>query len=362
MKNIYLQIIDHQSDKSAPVLATVVRTKGSAPQKPGSSAIFNESGLVSGTVGGGAVEGAIQKIGVERSLSGNSGYFHFNLANDISRKEEAICGGQITIIVDARPLDHLSVFQQIERSIGNNDPGVLVTMVTRLSEEITQIQRYWMSRNFTPSIQADILTRIHPVVNEMISHPDPACFIEMELSHEGDEKYVWLFIEPVLAPLKLVIAGAGHIGRALSHIGRMLGFEVTVIDDRPEYANNDNIPDADRIMVKEIGEAVRDMNKSPDTFLVIVTRGHKDDADALRSCMGSDLAYVGMIGSRKKIEAMRTDFIEKGWATPEHWSAVHTPIGLEINSQTVEEIAVSIAAELILVKNSRREKKAGCPA
>jgi xanthine dehydrogenase accessory factor len=106
-------------------------------------------------------------------------------------------------------------------------------MVTGLSEETIKIRRYWMSRNFTPSIQADILTRIHPVVNEMISHPDPACFIEMELSPEGDEKHVWLFIESVMAPLKLVIAGAGHIGRALSHIGRMLGFEVTVIDDRP---------------------------------------------------------------------------------------------------------------------------------
>lgn len=359
MKNIYLQIIDHQSDKASPVLATVVRTKGSAPQRPGSSAIFSSEVLIAGTVGGGAVEGAIHKLAAERSSSGKSGYFHFNLANDISRKEEAICGGQIVILLDAGTLDHLPVFRQIQKSIFENDPGVLITIASPLSEEDTRITRHWISRKVTPQIPAGVMDIIKPVVSEMIAHPDPACFVE-RVTTEGEEAL--LFLETVMAPLKLVIAGAGHIGRALSHLGRMLGFEVTMIDDRPEYANATNIPDADHIIVNDIGEAVRDLKKGPDTFIVIVTRGHKDDADALKACIGSGLAYTGMIGSKKKIEAVRKEFLDQGWATKEQWALIHTPVGLEINSQTVEEIAISIAAEIILVKNGKKPKKAGCPS
>ena len=163
-------------------------------------------------------------------------------------------------------------------------------------------------------------------------------------------------MESVFPLPQLVIAGAGHIGKALSHLGNMLGFEVTVIDDRPEYANSENLPDASCIIVKDIGEAMQEIRKNDDTYVVIVTRGHKDDAAALRPCIGSALAYTGMIGSRKKIAAMRENFIEKGWATSEQWDTIYAPVGLDIKSQTVEEIAVSIAAQLVLVRNGRKQE------
>jgi xanthine dehydrogenase accessory factor len=134
----------------------------------------------------------------------------------------------------------------------------------------------------------------------------------------------------------------------------MLDFEVTVIDDRQEYANSENIPEADHIIVKDIGEALAGLKLSNDTYVVIVTRGHKDDAAALKSCIGSGLAYTGMIGSRNKIATMRSDFFKKNWATIEQWDTIHAPVGLEIKSKTVEEIAVSIAAQLILVRNSKK--------
>ena len=152
---------------------------------------------------------------------------------------------------------------------------------------------------------------------------------------------------------QLVIAGAGHIARALAHIADMLDFEITVIDDRQEFANTENIPEADHIIVNDIGEAMMSIVKNRDTYVVIVTRGHNDDAAALRPCIGSQLAYTGMIGSRNKISAMRNSFIDKGWATPGQWDFIHTPIGVDIKSRTVEEIAVSIVAELVLVRNTK---------
>ena len=90
-----------------------------------------------------------------------------------------------------------------------------------------------------------------------------------------------------------------------------------------------------------------------DTYIVIVTRGHKDDAKALRPCIVSDAAYIGMIGSKNKVSLMRTEFIQKGWAEPHEWNAIHAPIGLDIQSKSVQEIAISIAAQLILVKNTK---------
>jgi len=157
----------------------------------------------------------------------------------------------------------------------------------------------------------------------------------------------------------LVIVGAGHVGRALAHLGKRLDFEVTVIDDRPEFAHLRRIPEADVLLVDEIRRAVRDFPVSSDTFVVIVTRGHRHDAEALRACIHSPAAYIGMIGSKRKVALMRQEFLKEGWATAAEFDRVHAPIGLDIGSTTVEEIAVSIAAELVLVRSRARQGETG---
>jgi xanthine dehydrogenase accessory factor len=353
MKNIYLQFLDLQSANSNLVLATVTRTNGSAPQKPGSSALFSERGLITGTVGGGVVEGRVEKLAREAILSKNSGQFLFNLANNISKKEEAICGGQISVLIDANMNNHLSVLEHLKRSIENNIPGILITMVTTFSENAVLINRYWFENNFKPDIPETFLEKIEPVVNNMLSGGNPSDYRELELAIPDEEPSSLFFLEAVFPPAQLIIAGAGHIGKALAHLADMLDFEVTVIDDRPEFANFENIPEAHHIIVNDIGEALKNLEKDENTFVVIVTRGHKDDADALKPCIGSELAYTGMIGSKNKIASMRDNFIENGWATAKQWETIYTPIGLDIRSRTVEEIAISIAAQLVLIRNSK---------
>jgi xanthine dehydrogenase accessory factor len=177
-----------------------------------------------------------------------------------------------------------------------------------------------------------------------------------EIKSPSGEKEIsdLFFLEPVIPPCRLLIAGAGHIGKALAKIGQMLDFDVTVADDRFEFANSDNIPWADNFIIGNIGNILEKTDWGKDLFIVIVTRGHRDDSNALRQCIGSDAAYVGMIGSRNKVALMRKEFIEKGWATPEQWNRIHAPIGLDINSKTVEEIAVSIAAQLVQVRNGTK--------
>jgi xanthine dehydrogenase accessory factor len=169
------------------------------------------------------------------------------------------------------------------------------------------------------------------------------------------------FLEPIFPPARLVIAGAGHIGRAVAHLGRILDFDVTVIDDRREFANKKNLPDADHIVCRDIGPALGDMTLDENTYIVIVTRGHQKDTEALRACVHSGAAYIGMIGSRSKIALQRREFLVRKWATAKAFDRVRTPIGLPIRSKTVPEIAVSIAAELVLARsrNADRERSDG---
>jgi xanthine dehydrogenase accessory factor len=353
MKNLYLQLLDHHADISLLALATVTSSHGSTPQKPGSSAIFGFNGLIAGTVGGGVVEGRVQKLAAEALNTKTSGHFSFNLANDISNKEEAICGGQISVLIDANLQNSIAVFEAAGKSLERKIPGVLITMVTRFSEKSVLINRYWMNSSEIPPIPPEFLEKIAPAVTEMIKGGDPSDYRELELNIPGEEPSSLFLLEPLFPTAHLVIAGAGHIGKAVAHLADLLDFEITVVDDRHEFANSDNIPEADHIIVDEIGKALGNLQMSSDTYLVIVTRGHRDDASALKACIGLHLAYTGMIGSKNKIASMRADFIKNGLATTDQWDKIYSPIGIYIKSRSVEEIAISIAAQLVLVRNSR---------
>ncbi len=353
MKNIYLKVLDEISKNSSLALATVTRASGSTPRKSGSSALFGNNGLIMGTIGGGVVEGRVHKLVTEALISKKSCHPHFDLAYDISRKEEAICGGEVNVLIDVNLQNSLGIFELMKQSISEGIPGVLITMVTPESEKTVLISRYWFTKDSLSVLPEEFHLKIKQVADSMIQAANPYDYSEMELSLQGKEPSSTFFLESVLPLKKLIIAGAGHIGKALAHLGSMLAFEVTVIDDRSEYANKSNLPDADHIVVRNIGEALRSIEKDKNTFVVIVTRGHMDDAAALKQCIGAEFAYLGMIGSRGKVAQMRREFLANGWATEEQWAMIDAPVGLEINSETVEEIAISIAAQLVLVRNSK---------
>jgi xanthine dehydrogenase accessory factor len=343
MKNIYLQYLALREQYNSLAVATVTGTKGSTPQKPGSSALIGPGGLEAGTVGGGVTEGRVMEYAAEALASGVSGLFEFDLTNDISNKYEAICGGMISILIDADPETSKDVFETMKSSLQQNIPGVLVTEVLKIRDAGINIKRYWFDgRAAGNSVSSETGT----AALRLIGEADPRGFTRID----GDNGETVAFLQPFFPPERLIIAGAGHIGRSLAHIGALLDFDVTIADDREEYANKNNIPDADHFVVKDIGEAVSELAEGPNTYVVIVTRGHKDDALALRPCIGRDLTYTGMIGSRTKIAAIKKEFLDNGWATLSQWKKIHTPIGLSIGSQTVEEIAVSIAAELVAVR------------
>ncbi|HOF20306.1 MAG TPA: XdhC/CoxI family protein [Bacteroidales bacterium] len=355
--NIYFRLLRLAPVISNPVLVTITETEGSTPQKAGNSAIFSNRGLIAGTVGGGLAERRVQELAIEYAGTGKSSFYHSSFDNTSDDPDEAICGGKVTMLIDADPLRHLDVYRDMEKTIMEEKPGVLATWVSQHEDLSVGIQRFWIKDRPGDGLPPQVADILRPLVSEILASQDSNGYVKTELEIPGEKSKHILFLEPVFPLPKLVIAGAGHIGKALSHLGRLTGFEVTVIDNRKEFANSDNLPEAGRIIVKDIGQAMAEIDKTPDTYIVIVTRGHGCDADALRPCIGSEAGYVGMIGSRAKVAKMRSDFISEGWATEDQWKRIHSPIGLEIKSETVQEIAVSIMAQLILVKNSRKSRQ-----
>ena len=172
----------------------------------------------------------------------------------------------------------------IEKSISQREAGVLLTKVSGKDKPGLTIDRYWITGKLRLDLPQSVADKIEPVISDILSSPGPEEYRRVDIVMPGDRTASAFFLEPVCPLPELIIAGAGHIGKALSHLGKLIGFEVTVIDNRSEYANAYNLPDADHIIVKDIGKAVEDIEKHGDTYIVIVTRGHGDDAAALKSC------------------------------------------------------------------------------
>lgn len=171
--------------------------------------------------------------------------------------------------------------------------------------------------------------------------------------HEAAEQPAYqVMVEYHERPATLLIVGGGHIGRALVVVGHLCGFAVEVVDDRPEYANAERFPEADRITCGHFDEVLKDYQIDASTYVVCVTRGHRHDEISLRAVVGSSAAYVGMIGSRRRVGAVLQHLVEEG-VPREAVARVHTPIGLDIGAETPEEIAVAIMAEII------RERRGG---
>jgi len=158
-----------------------------------------------------------------------------------------------------------------------------------------------------------------------------------------------VFIEPIEGTPVLCLFGAGHVAKPLARMAKACGFRVELVDDRVKFANAERFPEADLVVVDEFSAAATRMTLGPNSYAVVVTRGHKGDADALRAVLGRGLRFVGLLGSRPKVVHIFAALQERG-VSLEELATVHAPLGLEIGAQTPDEIAVSILAEMIAVR------------
>jgi len=354
-KNVYFKLYDLLKKKLPCVHTTITGTNGSTPQKPGSSALFSESGLVAGTIGGGVTELKVEQMACKNLESKTSGFCSFNLGYNISNDTEAICGGEMQILLDANPQKHIEIFEDLYSSLADRIPGILITSYQAINDFVPFIERRWITDLNFNEVTEDFDPNVRKKIEKMLKNPVREKFDETRWLEKGKEKIV--LYEKIVPPEQIVIAGAGHIGKALSHLTKLLDFEVIVWDDRKEYATKDNLPDAHTIISGSLENALGKLKIDQSTFLVIVTRGHKNDAETLKVFIDLPLAYIGLMGSRKKIAQIREMFLEKKWATKEQWDRIYAPVGLDIHSVTVQEIAISIAAQLVEVRNKKQHRR-----
>ena len=166
---------------------------------------------------------------------------------------------------------------------------------------------------------------------------------------------VEIFVEPILTRPQLVVLGAGHVGQAIAQIAARIDFRVTVIDDRDKFVSEERFPTAERRMVQPYDQSLDHLSLPADSFILIVTRGHRHDQQALETALNQQVAYTGLIGSRRKIKLLVDHLLEQGYP-PEHFRNLYAPIGLEIGSETPREIAVSVAAELIALRKGEHRR------
>jgi xanthine dehydrogenase accessory factor len=158
-----------------------------------------------------------------------------------------------------------------------------------------------------------------------------------------------IFVEPVLPPALLYIFGAGHVSVNLYKVARGAGFDVTIIDDRETYASRERFPEAKEVIAEDFEQAMTRLEPNESSYIVIVTRGHRDDMHVLRWAVQTRAKYIGMIGSKRKTITIFRELTEEGIPS-ELFERVHAPVGLDIGAITPEEIAVAITAELIAVR------------
>jgi xanthine dehydrogenase accessory factor len=169
-------------------------------------------------------------------------------------------------------------------------------------------------------------------------------------SLESPQGTIEVYLEVRRAVQELIVVGAGHIAQPMAHIGALLGYRVTVLDDRPDFATRERFPDADRLVRADFSDPFADVPLHERSHLLLVTRGHKYDYECLVRALRADPppAYIGMIGSRRRVRATYVQLLDEGMDRA-LLDRIHAPVGLDIHAETPEEIAVAVAAELVML-------------
>jgi len=329
------------------VYCSVVETRGSTPQKAGAAMLVFPDGSQAGTLGGGCVEAEVKRQAL-RTLAvpeaAKPDLHSFCLDDNYGWDDGLICGGRMNILADPLSAPRAHDYFHLLRDLVDQGQGCTEAVVVASDPSGVPLgSRYLFDENgglldqLGPATAPEIIAR--PLV-PLAKRPKP--YLQQGVAYL-----------PVLPRITLLIVGGGHVGQAVARLAADVDFEIWVLDDRETYASPERFPMARRRLVGDIGQLLQDVNDkslTPSTFALIVTRGHAHDEEALYHLATSRAAYVGMIGSKRKIKMIFEDLGARGVPSAA-LARVHAPLGFAIGSQTVPEIAVSIVAELIAVRN-----------
>jgi xanthine dehydrogenase accessory factor len=344
MREILRTLTDSIKSGRDVVACSLVETRGSTPQKAGAWMLVFPDASQCGTLGGGCVEAEVKQHALRLLDGGGAELLTFSLDDNYGWDDGLICGGRMQVL--AEPLrggdgDDVGYFETFRTLIESGDGCTEAVVID--SERVPNVPagaRVLFCSTGEIAGQRRIAAVPATITQHLPNLPDrprPA-------TRDG------VAYMPLLPRCRLVIVGAGHVGQAVAELAAQSDFDVWVIDDRDRYANKDRFPRAERLIVGDIGQVLPNLETDSRTFCIIVTRGHSHDEEALYHLAGKPSAYLGMIGSKRKIRLIFDDLLAAG-IPQSSLDRVHAPLGIDIGSQTVPEIAISIIAELIAVRN-----------
>lgn len=295
-----------------------------------------------GTLGGGCVEAEVKRLAIAQLEAGEGTIRSFVLDHDYGWDDGLICGGRMEVLIE--PLaagSDIRFFQTILDAITNNLGGTFVIATQPTDADAKRsFGMLWLSPAGQPIVQ-----RGEPALQEKARHVAAEhlrSLKERPLSYRAENV---LFL-PILPRCELLVVGGGHVGKQVAQLAAMVDFDVTVVDDREEAVSLERFPTAVCRMAGPLANILPLVGLGENAYGLVVTRGHQHDELALYHLIQRRFAYLGMIGSKRKVRMIYDDLLEKG-IPQEKLDQVHAPVGLDIGSRTVEEIAISIVAQLI---------------
>ncbi|MSR57368.1 MAG: XdhC/CoxI family protein [Planctomycetaceae bacterium] len=321
---------------------SLVETRGSTPQKAGASMLVFADGSQTGTLGGGCVEAEVKRRAIRLLDHGRTELLTFQLDDNYGWDDGLICGGRMKMLVDPlRPGEDVAYFQTLNDRLA---AGAACTEAIVIDPEKVAGSKAGDRFLFDAAGELIAARGAGPLPETVTAQLRPIRQRPRPYVQEG-VSYL-----PFLARCRLLIVGAGHVGQKVAQLAAEVDFDVWVVDDREEFCNSTRFPVALRLIVGPVDTALSGLAIDSSTYCLIVTRGHNHDEEALYHLAETPAAYVGMIGSHRKIHLIFDDLAAEG-ISREALSRVHAPLGFDIGSQTVPEIAVSIVAELVAHRN-----------
>jgi xanthine dehydrogenase accessory factor len=331
-------------------IASIVRHRGSTPRKTGAKMLIDPSGAHVGTVGGGCGEAEVMSR-AHRVLA-----THAALRLEVSLLEEdgwqspSICGGVLDVFLEPAGatiggISSRDLFAALDEARTRGLGVAIVSITAAPRDRAAMLGRKTLvdERGVQQFAFAD--AALDGAAVEQGLH----ALLRGEPAERGVGDCWQLFVEPLVATPELVVVGAGHVGQALTRLAPQAGYAVTVLDDRASFANPRYLPDARSIVVGDPRASLAALAPRRDRAVVLVTRGHRLDAECLRIAIGMELAYLGMIGSRRRVRRILEHLASEG-VDAGRLAQVRAPIGLDIGAETPGEIAVAILAEIIDVR------------
>lgn len=321
MNGIFTTLLYEMEKHHDTVLCTIIADSGSTPRGMGAQMLVGEKGLLCGTIGGGAVEGQSIELGKNLLQERRSTVHEYKLHHNDTEDIGMVCGGDVTVHLQFIAADDAvwnALAGDVLHRIALRQPGWLVLALD----------------DGTPALRDDAVT---------------------------DSARVAL---PLPIGERAILFGAGHCSLALCPLLTTVGFRVTVVDDRPELVTKERFPTADAVVCCDLDHLADTVPVGGEDYVVVMTNGHSHDFAVQEQVLRGQYAYIGVIGSRSKTASVNARLRAAG-IREEAIATVHTPIGTAIKAVTPEEIAVSIAGEMICVRATRRENAGvqlhGCP-